>query len=111
MIRELIDPEWYDVAKAVCYLLGAGCCALSHWLGYRYGRDVGRSEARTTATREWLDRFRRYAAGCDRLDAFSEAARLAEKCGVAAHAEPCPRCGAPVIVQDDSDSDGDSNAQ
>ena len=101
MVRELIDPEWYDVAKAVCYMIGAGCGFLCMQLGYKAGYKTGREDGRHMAAMEWLERFRRYALGCDRLDIMSEAARLAEKDGVKARLEKCPACGEPRIIRDD----------
>lgn len=105
MLQNMIDPEWYDVtktvAKAVCYLLGAGCSFLCMRLGYKSGYRAGREDGRRDAAREWLERFRRYALGCDRLDIMSEAAVSAGKDGVKVRLEKCPVCGEPRIVYTD----------
>lgn len=101
MIKELIDPEWYGVAKAVCYLLSAGCGFLCMQIGYKAGYKAGCEDGRHAAAMEWLERFRRYALGCDRLDIMSDAARLAEKDEVKVRLEKCTACGEPRIVHCD----------
>lgn len=44
-MQSLIDPEWYGVAKAVCYMIGAGCCMACFMLGYALGRRSSRSSS------------------------------------------------------------------
>lgn len=100
-LENAISPEWFGVAKAVSYLLGAACCLFCHWMGFKAGKIRGRVEEESQAAEEWLERFRKYALGCDRLDVMTDVDKLAARKGVRAHVEKCQLCGEPHIVYDD----------